>query len=74
MKNIVCVAMSAPLEQYQQGYQQQLSTFDFSVSATKRHLHLMAHLSRWMNDNSVSCMELTSVAVERFFADRCAMG
>ena len=74
MKNTVCVNMSGPLIRYQQGYQQHMSDLSFSVSAAKRHLCLMAHLSRWMNDNSVTCVQLDDFVEERFFADRCAMG
>lgn len=74
MKNIVCVPMQGPLSEYQQGYLQSMSEFNFSVSAAKRHLYLMAHLSRWMKENTVTCLQLDDIAVEHFFADRRSIG
>lgn len=74
MRSMLHVAMDGPLNQFQEGYEQHLSRFGFSVSATKRHLYLMAHLSRWMKQKSVSCAGLNTESIERFFIDRRAMG
>jgi hypothetical protein len=50
---------------WQQGY---------SPWTTIAHLHLMAHLSRWLSDQQLTPTELNAARVTTFLTDRRASG
>ena len=74
MDNPSRVRMSGPLEPYREGFTAELGRLGYSKFTVVALLHLMAHLSRWLEDQGLRPGDLTDDCVERFLADRRASG
>jgi integrase/recombinase XerD len=61
-----------PLEPYADGLRGELERLGYTPLTAAGHVRLVAHLSRWMIEKSVSV--LTTAAVEAYFAERRASG
>lgn len=66
--------MSGPLARYASGFGEELRRLGYSESARSRHLQLMAHLSRWLDDEHADVAVLATERVEGFFQARRAAG
>lgn len=74
MDNPSRVRMSGPLEPYRHGFTADLRRLGYSKFTVVALLHLMAHLSRWLEDQGLGTDDLTDDCVERFLAVRRASG
>ena len=74
MDNPSRVRMSGPLEPYRHGFTADLRRLGYSKFTVVALLHLMAHLSRWLEDQGLCTDDLTDDCVERFLAVRRASG
>lgn len=63
-----------PLELYAHGFAAELFRLGYRPVSAAFQLQLMAHLSRWLDENSSDLAELTPGAVETFLAARRAAG
>jgi integrase/recombinase XerD len=61
-----------PLEPYADGLRGELERLGYTPLTAAGHVRLVAHLSRWMIEKSVSV--LTTAAVDAYFAERRASG
>lgn len=59
-----------PLAPHAQGFDAELARLGYSTSAAKKHLQLMAQLSRRLEAEGLDVSEVTAVGVEVFFHDR----
>jgi site-specific recombinase XerD len=60
------------LEAHAAGFWDELARLGYSNSTAVGQLHLMAHLSRWLDERQLSQEELSPALVEQFLADRRA--
>lgn len=74
MKKTSHVCVSGPLEAHASGYRRELARQGFSRWAALRHMHLMAHVSRWLLQNGMEPEEFNQRHVEQFLVDRRADG
>ena len=74
MDNPSRVRMSGPLEPYRHGFTADLGRLGYSKFTVAALLHLMAHLSCWLEDQGLGAGDLTDACVERFLAARRATG
>ena len=74
MDNPSRVRMSGPLESYRHGFTTELGRLGYSKFTFVALLHLMAHLSRWLEEQGLGAGDLTDDCVERFLAARRASG
>ena len=74
MDNPSRVRMSGPLEPYRHGFTADLGRLGYSKFTVAALLHLMAHLSCWLEDQGLGAEDLTDACVERFLAARRATG
>jgi integrase/recombinase XerD len=68
------VRVTGPLERYASGFVVELAGVGYRPVSAAFQLHLMAHLSRWLAENSLMAEQLSSAEVERFLAARRAAG
>ena len=61
-----------PLEPYAEGLREELERLGYTPLSAAGHVRLVAHLSRWMIQRSVSV--LTPATVDAYFAERRAAG
>jgi integrase/recombinase XerD len=66
--------VAGPLQPYARGYRRELVRQGYSPWTTVAHLNLMAHLSRWLNDQQLTPAELNAARVAAFLTDRRASG
>ena len=62
------------LAEHADGFRAWLLAEGYTEGSAARLVHLMAHLSRWMDGVGLSTGELTSPVIERFMAARRAEG
>lgn len=74
MKKTSHVCVSGPLQAHASGYRRDLDRQGFSPWAALRHMHLMAHVSRWLLQNGMEAEEFNQRRVEQFLVDRRADG
>ena len=74
MDNPSRVRMSGPLESYRHGFTTELGRLGYSKFTVVALLHLMAHLSRWLEEQGLGAGDLTDARVERFLSARRASG
>lgn len=65
---------SGPLAPYAPGFERELRRLGYTKSPSKKHLYLLAHLSRWLDEQGLGIAELVTIQVEPFFAARRAAG
>lgn len=68
------VRVDGPLKPYAVGFRRELSRQGYSSSPAAGHLQLMAHLSRWLEQQDLTPDELTHDRVEQFVEQRRAAG
>ena len=74
MRTPSCPRVAGPLGPYAQGFWEELARRGYSGLTAESHIHLMAHLSRWLVEHDLSPEELTGERLDRFLADRRAEG
>ncbi len=67
-------SVTGPLAEQASGYRQELAGLGYSRWTALFHMHLMGHLSRWLDDNGMPPSELSEDSVDRFLTDRRASG
>ena len=60
------VVVRGPLAPYAEGFCTELVQRGYAPSSASDHLRLMAHLSRWLQEEGVDGAALTAVRVEQF--------
>ena len=61
------VRVDGPLGPFRDGVLETLAASGYSQDRAVQLVRLMAHLSRWLDDNGLGLGDLTSEAVEEFF-------
>lgn len=61
---------SAPLEEFEEGYLNELSGLGYSPRAREAQLNLMRHLSRWLGTRGLTVGDLTGEVTAEFMAVR----
>jgi site-specific recombinase XerD len=60
------VRLTGPLESFAEGFIAELAAAGYRPAAAAVHVRVLAHLSRWMQDEGVSAGELRALELERF--------
>jgi non-ribosomal peptide synthetase component F len=68
------VRMGGPLAIYADGFRQELTAGGYVHQVVERNLRVLAHLSHWMQAESVSVGQLSPARLERFIGDRRQQG
>lgn len=68
------VRVSGPLEVFSSGFAAELARLGYRRVPVVFQLQLMAHASRWLQDEGLGAEDLTSEVVRRFLAERRAAG
>lgn len=68
------VRVRGPLAPYASGFRERLLGWDYSPASAATHLVLMAQLSRWLEAQRVSPLELTPERVQEFLSANRAQG
>lgn len=63
-----------PLESYVTGFAEELLRQGYSRSSAGQHVCFIAHLDRWMCAAGVELGELSGPVIERYLAERGAVG
>lgn len=66
--------MSGPLGGHASAYRKELSRLGYAPSTASAHMYLMAHVSRWLDENEVAPEAFSSARVNQFLAARRAAG
>lgn len=74
MKKTSCARVTGTLEVHAPGYRRELARRGYSPWTVLRHIHLMAHVSRWLVENGVEPAKFDAERVELFLAARRAGG
>jgi integrase/recombinase XerD len=68
------IDLSGPLAPYAPGFERELRRLGYTKSPTSKHFYLLAHLSRWLDEQGLGVADLAGAQVEPFFAARRAAG
>jgi len=68
------VVVVGPLAAFASGFERELRRLGYTSSPAKKHLCLLAHLSRWLDEQGLGVADLSGPLVEPFFAARRAAG
>lgn len=74
MRKPTVACVTGPLSPYASGYRLELAGLGYSPWTASAHMYLMAHVSRWLQDQGVQPAGLDSAAVREFLAHRRASG
>lgn len=66
--------LRGPLAAHATGFRQELTRLGYSKQAANKHLHLMAHLSRWLEGQGLGPSDVATAAVDPFFHSRREAG
>jgi integrase/recombinase XerD len=66
--------VDGPLAPYADGFRNELLGSGYTSGSAAKQIHLMAHVSRWLELECLEPSDLTVAAVERFFQSRRAEG
>ena len=66
--------VTGPLAPYAEGFRENLLGQGYSWGSAAHQIHLMAHVSRWLQASGLELADLDEGAVGRFAAARCAEG
>ena len=66
--------MTGPLARYAEGFREELSGQGYTQGSAAHQIHLMAHLSRWLEAQDLGPAALDECLVSQFVAARCAGG
>ena len=61
---------SGPLEEFEEGYLNELTGFGYSPRSSEAQLNLMRHLSRWLGTRGMTAGDLTSEVAAEFMGAR----
>jgi integrase/recombinase XerD len=65
---------NGPLAEHEVGFGAHLVGLGYSTSAAKKHIHLLRHLSVWLEHERIPLEDLTAARTEAFFFGRRARG
>ena len=68
------IDLRGPLVSHASGFQSQLRRLGYTASAAKKHSYLLAHLSRWLDEQGLDMGDVATPRVEPFFEARRAAG
>jgi integrase/recombinase XerD len=68
------ILVSGPLEAFATGFAGELSRQGYTSNSASLQMHLMAHLSRWLEGKGLDARALCAAEVGRFLGDRRAAG
>lgn len=68
------IRVSGPLKAFAAGFAAELLRQGYTVNSVRLHVHLMAHLSRWLWGEGLDADGLSATQVERFLGARRATG
>ena len=68
------VRVTGPLAPSAVGFKAALNGAGYGEHPTRNHLWLMAHVSRWLEDQRLTATDFDAERVEAFLADRRAVG
>jgi integrase/recombinase XerD len=68
------VELMGPLAAHAAGFQVELRRLGYTASPAKKHGYLLAHLSRWMDEQGLDIGDVATANVEPFFAARREAG
>lgn len=68
------IELTGPLAPYASGFEAELRRLGYTASPRKKHYYLLAHLSRWLDDQVLDLSVVATPRVEPFFAARRAEG
>ena len=74
MDNVASVRVPGPLDQYAEGFRDELARLGYTPLSAIVHMRLMARLSRWLAERALEADALTTATVETFFAERREAG
>lgn len=74
MRTPSCPRVLGPLGPYAQGFWEELARQGYSGLTAESHVHLMAHLSRWLVEHDLDLEAVTAERLDQFLADRRARG
>ena len=63
---------NGPLAEHEVGFGAHLVGLGYSTSAAKKHIHLLRHLSVWLEHERIPLEDLTAARTEAFFFGRRA--
>lgn len=66
--------LMGPLAPYGEGFCDELQRLGYTASPIKKHLYLLAHLSRWLDDQGLDVQAVATPAVGPFFEARRRRG
>lgn len=64
------VKIHGPLQKHAEGFEAELLRLGFTPASSVNQFHLLAHLSRWLEAESMRLGDLTVVQVDAFLAER----
>lgn len=68
------IELSGPLAPHAKGFLEELRRQGYTASPSKKHLYLVAHLSRWLDEQGLEIDDVAKSVVEPFFEARRARG
>ena len=68
--NPATVRVYGPLQPYAKGFAADLFRQGYAEGTVMHHLYLLAHLSRWLNEQRLDLMELSPARAAAFLSDR----
>ncbi|MCA1678168.1 MAG: site-specific integrase [Actinobacteria bacterium] len=68
------VRVAGPLERYASGFAGELARVGYRPNSAALQLGLLAHLSRWLEENDLVSEQLSAAETERFLCERRAAG
>src|SRR5215510_7753970 len=68
------IDVAGPLSPYVPGFEAELRRLGYTDSPIKKHLYLLARLSRWLGEQGLDATDVATERVEVFFAARRAAG
>lgn len=70
MKDPFRVRIAGPLARYAEGFREELAACGYTKSSTVAQLYVIAHLSRWLDEQGLDAGGLTADRVEQFAGQR----
>ncbi len=68
------IELTGPLAAHAQGFHDELRRLGYTASPAKKHFYLLAHLSRWLDEQGLDIADVATARVEPFFEERRARG
>lgn len=68
------IDLTGPLATHASGFQAELRRLGYTASPAKKHHYLLAHLSRWLDEQGLDVIDVATPGVEPFFLARRSAG